>query len=325
MEKFSEKLMEDAIANSPEDFLEEKGLILLARQYRIGSYIFDLLFEDQYKGKLIVEIQKGTLDRTHTYKILDYYHEYKEKNPQDFIDLMVVANTIPPERKRRLKDLGIEYRETPVSMFIGEKFDALGNNNLNVAELVQLSKQNSTNQKMERKRVSTLGDSAFIENTHNEFKKNANKDWAVGGKRGSFNAKHLPTIKVIDDRFNKGWSTQIWLSRPEKGKARCKFEISGEIDQLGKENVIYREKIADFIRSFIIRKGLPKEIEEAKKSTIVATRIDLPKIQEVEDDRKENIDKKQIEKIIEFITFLENTLDDRFLKSIEQYLDENKI
>ena len=70
--------MEDAIVNNPESFLNEKGLKLLARQYKIGSYIFDLLFEDRYGGKLIVELQKGTLDRTHTFKILDYYHEYKD-------------------------------------------------------------------------------------------------------------------------------------------------------------------------------------------------------------------------------------------------------
>jgi len=71
--KLTEKDMEDLIVLTPKRYINEDGLKLVARQYRIGKYIFDLLFEDRYKSKLLVEIQKGTLDRNHTYKILDYY------------------------------------------------------------------------------------------------------------------------------------------------------------------------------------------------------------------------------------------------------------
>jgi hypothetical protein len=117
MPGFSEKDMEDVIAENPDKYLEP-GLRLIARQYSIGSYIFDLLFEDRHGTKLIVEIQKGTLDRTHTFKILDYYHEFKAKHHGEFIDLMVIANNISVERKTRLKDLGIEFRELPESIFI---------------------------------------------------------------------------------------------------------------------------------------------------------------------------------------------------------------
>jgi hypothetical protein len=39
--------MEDAIVNNPEKFINEEGLRLLAHQNRVGSYIFDLLFEDR--------------------------------------------------------------------------------------------------------------------------------------------------------------------------------------------------------------------------------------------------------------------------------------
>ena len=65
-----EKMMEDAIVSNPEKYIGEKGLKLIARQYRIGKYIFDLLFEDRRGGKLLVELQSGTLDRTHTYKVM---------------------------------------------------------------------------------------------------------------------------------------------------------------------------------------------------------------------------------------------------------------
>ena len=78
----SENDMEEAICQNPEKYLREKGLKLISRQYRIGNYIFDLLFEDRHGAKLIVEMQKGVLDRNHTYKIMDYYHEYKESNPE---------------------------------------------------------------------------------------------------------------------------------------------------------------------------------------------------------------------------------------------------
>ncbi len=113
----SEKDMEDAICKNPEKYLGEPGLKLIARQYRIGSYIFDLLFEDRHGAKVIVEIQKGTLDRNHTYKILDYYDEYKEKNPNSFIELMIIANKIPYERRKRLDSKGISWKEIPESEF----------------------------------------------------------------------------------------------------------------------------------------------------------------------------------------------------------------
>lgn len=114
----TEKIMEDAICNNPEKYLGEQGLKLISRQFRIGKYIFDLMFEDRHGAKLIVEIQRGTLDRNHTYKIFDYCDEYKEKNPQEFIELMVIANSIPQERKKRLSAWGVSIKEIPVSEFI---------------------------------------------------------------------------------------------------------------------------------------------------------------------------------------------------------------
>jgi|GEM_PF-3840768 len=111
---FTEKDMEDAIVNDPGKYIGEEGLRLIKRQYRIEGYIFDLLFEDRHGAKLIVEIQKGTLDREHTYKILDYYDGFRDKHPKEFIELMVIANKIPDERKKRLRSWGVEFREIPI-------------------------------------------------------------------------------------------------------------------------------------------------------------------------------------------------------------------
>lgn len=113
----SEKDMEDAIVRNSTKYLES-GLRLIKRQHRVGNYIFDLLFEDRHGAKLIVEVQKGTLDRNHTYKIMDYYDEYKERNPGDFIELMVIANKIPDERKKRLAAWGVAYKEIPIDAFL---------------------------------------------------------------------------------------------------------------------------------------------------------------------------------------------------------------
>lgn len=302
--------MEDAIVNNPEKFLKEKGLKLLARQYRVGSYIFDLLFEDRHGGKLIVELQKGTLDRTHTFKILDYYHEFKEKNPRDFIDVMVIANVIPPERKRRLNDLGVDYQEISASMFIENQPEILNVKKENKAD--QLFVQNSKNIKMAegRKRFKSKGTSAFMKITHVELIKVANSNWDIKGDV-SFKAKHKPTIETIEKKYGKGFNIQMWMERPKNGSTRCKFEVADKIPSLNDgESKKLRKEIAASLRSIMVGNGLQKDIEEATGSTVIATKINLPKIQAVEDDIDKNIDKNEIHKIIDLYEFLDKKLNE---------------
>lgn len=49
VESMIEREMEDIISCYPEETLGEPGLQLLARQYSIGSYRFDLLFKDRQR------------------------------------------------------------------------------------------------------------------------------------------------------------------------------------------------------------------------------------------------------------------------------------
>lgn len=109
--------MEDLIIENPLKYLKEPDLKLISRQYGIGHYRFDLLFEDRHGAKIIVEIQRGTLDRNHTYKILDYFDEYKKNNSRNFIELMIVANKITRERRDRLKSYGITFFEIQEAIF----------------------------------------------------------------------------------------------------------------------------------------------------------------------------------------------------------------
>ena len=110
---FSEEDMENAIVANPTRFLKRKGLKLLSRQYSIGKFRFDLLFEDQLGRKIIVEIQKGTLDRNHSFKIVDYSLKYRSMHPDEEVEVIVVANVISHERKQFFSELRCSYIEMP--------------------------------------------------------------------------------------------------------------------------------------------------------------------------------------------------------------------
>ncbi len=136
----SEKEMENAIVLDPTKYIGEDGLRLIARQYSIGSYRFDLLFEDRHGGKLIVELQCGILDRIHMFKILDYCDEFRDHHPSEFVEPMVIANIIPPERKRRMSHDGIPFREIPETEFIGA---ILPKDSNSIQELITRQEQSS--------------------------------------------------------------------------------------------------------------------------------------------------------------------------------------
>jgi len=110
---FSEEDMENAIATNPTRFLKRKGLKLLCRQHAIGKFRFDLLFEDQVGRKIIVEIQKGTLDRNHSFKIVDYSLKYRDMHPGEEVEVIIVANVILPDRRQFFDELKFSYVEIP--------------------------------------------------------------------------------------------------------------------------------------------------------------------------------------------------------------------
>lgn len=113
----TERDMADIVIEHAEKLLGEP-LTLLDRNVWIGRYELDLLFIDRHGAKLIVELQRGSLDRYHLYKVLDYYDEYKRRHPDEFVEVLVVANLISPERKERLAKRGINYREIPEAVLL---------------------------------------------------------------------------------------------------------------------------------------------------------------------------------------------------------------
>jgi hypothetical protein len=247
----SEREMEDQIAADPERFLHEPDLVLVARQFSIGAYRFDLLFEDRHGGKLIVEIQKGTLDRNHAYKILDYYDELLELQPNDFIDVMVVANQITAERKKRLHDRGIAYREIPVSWFSVSNSPSEPNGSSlpqtphNILETRVMNSTGVANGLNRETRKPSGGPSAFLraarlaiqatqESTH----------WKLSNSDGCLQAIHLAVTSIMKRTNNLGFVAKLWMERPEKGFGMCKFEVvKGK-----KQDISSRERIVDSIR-----------------------------------------------------------------------------
>ena len=164
------------------------------------------------------------------------------------------------------------------------------------------------------------GPSAFIKITRDELTNAANSNWEIGGE-SSLTLKHSPTMDTIEFKFGKGLVPQIWLERPNKGNARCKFEVANKIPSLNEaENKQLREKIASSLRSYMIINGLPKEFENATGSTVIATRIELSRIKTIEDDINLNIDRNEIQKILNFYKFLDEKLIEWNKKELVNFL-----
>lgn len=107
--------MEYLVAKYPEHFIGDKGLSLKGQQVAFHNSRFDLLFEDRTGAFLIVELQMGVLDKYHHYRMKDYKQDLREKYPNADVELLVIANEITQDRKKRLKNDDIDFIEVPMS------------------------------------------------------------------------------------------------------------------------------------------------------------------------------------------------------------------
>lgn len=315
----NEKEMEDQIAQDPIRFLGESGLSLVARQLHIDRYIFDLLFQDRHGAKLIVEIQKGTLDRNHTYKILDYYDQYKEENPTEFIEVMVIANCIPAERKKRLQALGVDFREIPEQEFLKHS-TATSNNLANEAAMPDSNTaipvpdaKSPPSKKGEHRSYSfrSLGPSAFVKAVRKSISSLPISNRFKLGGESSLTAEFVAVTKAIEHKFGAGLVAQIWMERPKNRKAACKFEIAYEIPTLSDhDSKALRERIAGSMRTYLAGLRLPDGASLSGGSTVVKCILDLPAIQNQVDDTEANSMRcsSEIEKVRDFVSFMDSAL-----------------
>ncbi|MFC1783585.1 endonuclease NucS domain-containing protein [Planctomycetota bacterium] len=115
-----EKEMEDLLWFYPDNIFREK-LTPFRRQPSSEVGRADLVFTDELGNLLIMEIKKGRLGRNDMTgaigQLKDYYGAMKKEFPEKAVDLMLVANEIPRERKIALEKEDIEPKEIPEAKF----------------------------------------------------------------------------------------------------------------------------------------------------------------------------------------------------------------
>jgi len=112
----TEQEMEDLLWEWSEKFLHEP-LIQFIRQKRSSVGRSDLIFTHSLGRFLIVELKKGKLDRKAIPQLLDYFGMMKKEFPDKPVELMIVANSIPEERRIACERENIEWQEISEKKF----------------------------------------------------------------------------------------------------------------------------------------------------------------------------------------------------------------
>jgi len=104
----TERLFEDILVKYPE--LIEDKLKYIGRQVNHFGKRIDILFEDRFNEKLIVELKIGNLQRNALSQIMEYEgYILSEKDPSARV--MIIANRVPLNLKKAMDHHGIEYKE----------------------------------------------------------------------------------------------------------------------------------------------------------------------------------------------------------------------
>jgi hypothetical protein len=110
-----EKDIENLIAKYPDEFFPSSGFKLLGQQVRLGKCFADIIFEDKYNRKIIVEVKRGILSRDASGQVMEYYGLLKKEQTESIIELILCANIIPAERRTFLETIGIECKELGIN------------------------------------------------------------------------------------------------------------------------------------------------------------------------------------------------------------------
>ncbi len=104
--------MERMLRDYPEEFFDEK-LEVVSQQEAFRSGITDLIFQDGQGDLLVVELKRGVLQREHVAQVIDYLGDVESRYVGRNVELMVVANIIPPQRRVKLERVGVSFKEIP--------------------------------------------------------------------------------------------------------------------------------------------------------------------------------------------------------------------
>lgn len=119
----SEKDFEDIICKYPD--LIEEGLTFKGRQLTLYGRRMDILFEDKFKRKLIIELKVGPIKDEHIGQILSYEGMLLSVDDPT-IRIMLISNRVPPNIRRSLDHHGIAWKEitvTKLKEFLNSKND----------------------------------------------------------------------------------------------------------------------------------------------------------------------------------------------------------
>ena len=111
-----EREMEDLLWEHPKKLLGEQ-LSKFRRQHTSTIGRSDLIFKDRIGRFLVIEVKRGRLPRIAIPQLVDYYGMLKKEFPDETIELMVVANVIPSERRMACERYDIEAREISEKRF----------------------------------------------------------------------------------------------------------------------------------------------------------------------------------------------------------------
>lgn len=108
----TEKDFEDIICKYPD--LIEEGLTLKGRQITLFGRRMDILFEDKFKRKLIIELKIGPIKDEYIGQILSYEGMLLSADDPT-IRVMLVGNRVPPNIQKSLDHHGIAWKEITVT------------------------------------------------------------------------------------------------------------------------------------------------------------------------------------------------------------------
>ena len=114
-----EKDIENLISLYPDEFFPNEQFRLIGQQVNLEGRRLDILFEDQHKRKIIVEVKRGILTREASGQIAEYYGLLKNLGLNENCELILCANIIPKERKTFLEAIGIDCKELGITLLWG--------------------------------------------------------------------------------------------------------------------------------------------------------------------------------------------------------------
>jgi len=113
----NEREMEDLIARFPSDFFPRRQLVLKGRQQSFACVgRFDLLFEDEFQTKILMELKARPGKYEDATQLARYKDELQRRGERNLL-MWLVAPQIPNSVREFLDRIGIEYSEIHISEF----------------------------------------------------------------------------------------------------------------------------------------------------------------------------------------------------------------